>query len=174
MRRYRKLFLIVPALLGIVAAVVVPRFFRASDQRPHVVQRSGEAITCPNLEPRDLPSGMAKVETITRNLGGGVFGKSTVFSDGYHEASFHIGYDIIFALDDLDFVDSNTRIGTRRVTLHVPRAFPQGTMYAASWDIPVKPAKCALVTVVTKQFSRAEFDRLVEQLRIAPKSPGAS
>jgi hypothetical protein len=167
--RYRKLLLI-PAALLLVAAVGVPRLFSKSDERKLPQPASGVAVSCPRLVSEQLPVGMARVASHTRNLGGGVFGESTIYSDGAREVSFHIGYEVIEKLEDLDFSQSETQIGSRRVTLYESRALPPGVMVAAEWETSVGPPKCSLVTVLTKEFSRAEFERVVAGLQV--RRPG--
>jgi hypothetical protein len=167
--RYRKLLLI-PAALLLVAAVGVPRLFKKSDERELPRPASGVAVSCPRLVSNQLPVGMARVASHTRNLGGGVFGESTIYSDGVREVSFHIGYAVIEKLEDLDFRQSETQIGSRQVTLYEAQALPPGVMVAAEWETSVGPPKCSLVTVLTKEFSRAEFERVVAGLQI--RRPG--
>jgi hypothetical protein len=163
--RYRKLLLI-PAALLLVAAVAVPRLFSKSDERELPKPATGIAVTCPKLVSEQLPAGMARVASHTRNLGGGVFGESTIYSDGSREVSFHIGYEIIERLEDLDFRQSETLIGSRRVTLYEAQALPPGVLVAAAWETDVGPPKCSSVTVLTKELSRTDFERIVAGLQL--------
>jgi hypothetical protein len=165
--RYRKLLLI-PAALLLVAAVAVPRLYSKSDERELPKPATGVAVTCPKLVSEQLPAGMARVASHTRNLGGGVFGESTIYSDGSREVSFHIGYEIIERLEDLDFRQSEAQIGSRQVTLYEAQALPPGSLVAAVWETDVGPPKCSSVTVLTKEFSRADFERVVGGLQIRP------
>jgi hypothetical protein len=146
--------------------VAVPRLFGKSDERELPKPATGVAVTCPKLVSEQLPAGMARVASHTRNLGGGVFGESTIYSDGSREVSFHIGYEIIEKLEDLDFSQSETQIGSRRVTLYEAKALPPGAMVAAAWETDLGPSRCSAVTVLTKEFSRAEFDRVVAGLQL--------
>jgi hypothetical protein len=167
--RYRKL-LLNPAALLLFAAVGVPRLFSKSDERELPRPATGVAVTCPKLVSNQLPVGLARVASHTRNLGGGVFGESTIYSDGTREVSFHIGYEVIEKLEDLDFSQSETQVGSRRVTIYEAQALPPGAMVAAAWETRVGPPKCSSVTVLTKEFSRAEFDRVVAGLQV--RRPG--
>jgi hypothetical protein len=165
--RYRWLLLI-PAALLLVAAFVVPRFLKETDDRALPPPATGTAVTCPRLVSNELPAGMARVATDTRNLGDGVFGKSIIYSDGAREVSFHSGYEIIEKLEDLDFQQSQARIGSRQVTLFEARALPPGAMVAAVWETSIGPPACSSVTVLTKDFSQAEFQQVVAGLEIRP------
>jgi hypothetical protein len=171
--RFRKL-LVIPAALLLVGIFVVPWFFRKSDERSLPPPKSGVATLCPRLIPHNLTAGMARVATETQNLGGGVFGKSTIYSDGAifsdvaREVSFHIGYEVIEKLEDLDFQQRPGRIGSREVTLYEAKSLPPGSIVGATWETDIGHPECSLVTVVSKKFSRAEFEQVVAGVEVRP------
>jgi hypothetical protein len=164
--RFRKV-LVIPVVLMLAAVFIVPRFFTKDDDRKLPEPATGVAISCPRVASDQLPAGMARVSSITRDLGDGVFGRSTIYSDGPREISFHIGYEIIEKLADLDFQQTRARIGSREVTLYEARALPGATV-AAAWETNLGPPKCSQITVLTKDLGRAEFERLVAGLEIRP------
>jgi hypothetical protein len=169
-----RLLLLIPAGFLLAAAFVVPRFLADRDDRRLPPPTSGVAISCPKLVPRNLPRGVARVATETQNLGGGVFGKSTIYSDGLREVSFHIGYEVIEKLEDLDFDQSQARIGSREVTLYDAKSLPPGAMVAADWDAEIGHPECSLVTVLARNFGHTELEQFVAGLRISNPSAGSS
>jgi hypothetical protein len=170
LHRRALLLLLVPVAMLLAVALVVPRLVPGRDDRRLPPPVSGVALTCPRLVPTNLEAGLARVATETQNLGDGVFGKSIIYSDGVREVSFHIGYEVIEKLEDLDFDQRPGRIASRDVTIYDAKSLPPGSMVAAEWSIDEGPEQCSLVTVVARNFTRAEFERFVSNLEIRSDS----
>jgi hypothetical protein len=166
--------LLVPVALLLAVAFVVPRFVPGSDERRLPPATSGVAQTCPRVVPGSLEPEFARVASETRNLGNGVFGKSDIYSDGVREVSFHIGYEVIDRLEDLDFDQRRTVIASREVTRYDARSLPPGAMMAAEWETGEGPAECSVVTVLARNVTEAEFERFVAGVEIRASASAAS
>lgn len=152
---------------GVASGLVVAALARPGDGGPGGPARRPAFRLCPQVSLRDPARRFALVDAELPNLGGNVMGRSLTYRDGPRRLSVNVGFDILDALEDLDFETTGSlRIGGRDVVLLASDALPRERLLAAVWEDARFQPPCDEFKVVAWNLEEGDLIGLLREVEV--------
>lgn len=104
-----------------------------------------------------------------RNLGENVMGRSIEYTGGRQRVWVAVGFDVLDALEDLDFTEETTSIvGGRRVTISTTDIISAHRLRAGTWEDTRFEPPCDQFTVVAWNVGERSFLDIVGGVEVTP------
>jgi hypothetical protein len=167
-------FLLLLAILSPFAFLFATGFFEREIPRPRPSPRPRPAAfrVCQGVSVGGLPQGSVLVERDLRNLGENVMGRSIQYSAGLRRVWVGVGYEVLDALEDLDFTQESTSdVRGRRVKISATDILSGHRLRAGVWEDERFQSPCDEFTVVTWNLSTKEFHKVLRGIEVvSPES----
>lgn len=162
--------------VGLPLMVVSPLAFllfsdpvkRVPEPRPTPEPRPASFRVCQGVTVEAVPEGLVLVKRDLRNLGENVMGRSIQYSSGLRRVWVGVGYEVLDALEDLDFTqESTSNVRGRRVKISVTDILSDHRLRAGVWEDKRFRAPCDEFTVVAWNLSTREFLDVLRGIEVA-------
>jgi hypothetical protein len=142
------------------------------EPRPSPRPRPATFRVCQGVSVGGLPKGLVLVERDLRNLGENVMGRSIQYSAGLRRVWVGVGYEVLDALEDLDFTQESTSdVRGRPVKISETDILSGHRLRAGVWEDERFQSPCDEFTVVTWNLSTKEFHRVLRSIEVvSPES----
>jgi hypothetical protein len=126
--------------------------------RPTPEPRAAPFRLCPDVRVDRLPQGLVLRDRDLRNLGENVMGRSIQYQGGAQRVWVAVGYEVLGALEDLDFTDESVQVVRgRRVKITTTDIISAHRIRAGVWEDARFESPCDEFTVVTWNLPRRAF-----------------
>lgn len=137
-------------------------FRRVPEARPSPSPRPIAFSFCPDIFVKPPPKGLILRNRELHNLGGNVMGRSLQFSAGPRRVWVAVGFDVLDALEDLDFTEESTaEVNGRRVRISATDVLSGHRLRGGTWEDSRFESPCDEFTVVAWNVNQKEFLRLL-------------
>lgn len=163
------------ARVGFLLLVVSPLSFllvsdpvrRVPEPRPTPEPRPASFRVCQGVSVEALPEGLVLVKRDLQNLGENVMGRSIQYSGGLRRVWVGVGYEVLDALEDLDFTqESTSNVRGRRVKISTTDILSGHRLRAGVWEDERFQAPCDEFTIVTWNLSTKEFLNVLRGIEV--------
>ena len=141
----------------------------APQPRPSPRPRPAPFRFCPDVSVGGLPGEVVLKDKELRNLGENVMGRSIQYTGGRQRVWVAVGYDVLDALEDLDFTEeTNSIVGEHMVTISTTDILSAHRLKAGTWADTRFESPCDQFTVVAWNLGEKAFLAVVGGVKVTP------